>query len=773
MFSKKFICATENRNTYINNVNAPYMRKNFEFSLLPEEISITVCGIGFYEIYVNGVKITKGKLAPYISDPDNICYYDKYDILKYVNQGNNTIAFILGNGIKNSLGGFCWEFDTMNYVGPPQLAFAIEGKINGESFTIESDTDIKVCDSPIIFDDFRTGCHYDARLEIDGWNLPNFDDSAWRNAIIADKPRGEARICQAPSIECYRELSAINISRSQLDDTYKSRYEYEGVKPRFPIQYEGWLYDFGENNTGVVRLELKNTKPGQVIELQHCEYINHLGKPSYNNIFFVPDGYSQRDIYICKGAEIEIYEPFFTYHGFRYCFITGLTDEQVNKETARFLVLSSKHQSRGHFKCSDERINKLQEMCRRSDESNMIYFPNDCPHREKNGWTGDATVSAEQILLNFDFEESLIEWLNNICASQNQQGAFPAYVPTGCRGYKWGNGPIWDNVIVELPYQILRYTGNLNAAKNCAKSIFTYLHYASTKRNDEGLLQYGLGDWLKPKTQLPVASKEFVDSVMIYVFCQQASVLFAHLGMDLEKDYATQLGESIKKSICDKYINNDLSLADDGIQTSQVLALNFNLFDKSCQDNAINNLRNALKNNDWQHDCGMIGIRYLFHVLSKAGYADEALDILLSEGTGYGEFLKHNLTTLPESFAPFDENGDPDFRRSLNHHFLGDISHFFISEIAGIHVNDDVTNAAHIDVKPQFINKLSYAKASFKNDFGSIIVKWKKDKNIVLSIETTGNFYGNIILPSGYYFEDKTVQKSLENNEYKILFSNN
>ena len=767
VLSKKFICATKERNTFIKSVNAPYIRKNFELSNLPTELFITVSALGFYEIYINGKHITKGKLAPYISNPNDIYYYDKYDILPFVKKGKNTLAFILGNGFKNCVGGFCWEIDKAEFVGPPQIAFAIGGVINDKPFVIEADTNVKTYPSPILFDDYRTGCHYDARLEMNGWNLPEFDDSKWNNVFLADTPKGKGKLCTAPPVECYCELKPVEVRRAELDDTFESRYEFEGVKPRFPIQYSGWLYDFGENNTGVIRLELKNTRPGQIIELQHCEYINHLGKPSYNNTFFIPDGYSQRDIYICKGAEVEIFEPYFTYHGFRYCFITGLDDEQATESAATFCLWASEHKSRGGFTCSDDRINSLQDMCRRSDISNMIYFPTDCPQREKNGWTGDVTVSAEQFLLNFDFDKSLVEWLRNVCAAQNDKGMFPAYVPSAEKGYRWGNGPIWDNVITELPYQLLRYTGDITSAKECAVSIIKYLHYADTKRNDEGLLEYGLGDWLKPKNELPVATKEFVDSTMIYVLCAQAKELFQKLGMAAEQNYAKTLAEDIKNAVCKKYINNKKAVADGGIQTSQVLALYFDLFDEAARDKAANNLIVSINENNNQHDCGMIGIRYLFHALSKAGYTDKALEILLSEGTGYGEFLKHSLTTLPESFDQFDKNGDT-VRRSLNHHFMGDISHFFISEIAGIHVNDDFVSAVNIDIKPNFVKELTFAQAHFENDLGLIKTRWERKDKLILSVTKTKDICGLVILPEGYCFKDKSTQKAIGNFEAEI-----
>lgn len=155
--------------------------------------------------------------------------------------------------------------------------------------------------------------------------------------------------------------------------------------------------------------------------------------------------YAQTDVYICKGG-YEEFAPKFKYDGFRYAIVEGLEKEQATSETLTFLEMSSDLKERASFNCSDEVLNKLQEITRRSVLSNFFYFPTDCPHREKNGWTGDAAVSAEHILLNLTAEKSLKEWLLNIRFAQREDGALPGIVPTGGWGFKWGNGPMWDSV---------------------------------------------------------------------------------------------------------------------------------------------------------------------------------------------------------------------------------------------------------------------------------------------------------------------------------------
>lgn len=772
MFSERFISAMRQRNTIANHVAAPYMRKTVELSVIPEELTITVCGLGFYDIFVNGQKITKGLLAPYISNPDDICYYDKYDLTPYVGLGENVIGFILGNGFKNNEGGVVWEFDAAPFVGVPQLAFAIEGKAGDKAILIEADESVKVKDSPIIFDDLRCGTHYDARKEIEGWCEPGFDDSDWDNAYFSERVRGVKRECKAEPIAIRNVIDAVEVRKANLDKKYR-RHEKLKVPDRIftASDYEGYLYDFGINSSGIPLLTVYNTTPGQVIELQQCDYINHKGEPSYANVFFYVNGYSQRDIYICKGAEKETFAPSFTYHGFRCTFVTGLRDDQVKGDTVKYLECSSDLKERGSFTCSDETLNRLQEMARRSDLANFFYFPNDCPHREKNGWTGDVMVSAEHMLMNLTAENSLREYMFNVRAAQNIQGTIPGVVPTGGWGFKWGNGPIWDNVLVEVPYQIFRYTGNAEVLKENAYAIYKYLGYAANRRNEKGLLCYGLGDWVKPKGGKTVAPKELVDSIMIYQFAMKAAQVFEYLNKNLEKDYALGLANELKAAIIEEYIDDENGIAANGEQTAYVLAITHGMFSKSGTKKAVENLVKEIVEYDGMHDCGMIGIRYLFYALSRNGYADLAYELIISEKqNGYGQFVKKGMTTLPESFSVFDDNGDPQTWLSLNHHFFGDISHFFISDIAGIRVNDGFTNSNNIDIAPNFIGALNNAKAYFDSIKGRVEVAWEKQGNTVkLTVTVPEGIKGEIKLTRNAKFADSSVAKPAVTGNYEIV----
>lgn len=219
MFSEKFICAGYDYTIYTSHVPAPYFRKAFEIDGEVKKSVITLTGLGFYELYVNGQRLTKGILAPYISNPDDLVYYDEYDITECLVPGKNVLGIMLGNGMQNAPGGQIWDFDIAAFRGAPRTAFCVSTEyIDGRIDTFEADGSVKTAPSPVIFDDLRCGCYYDARLEIPGWSEPDFDDSAWKNALPAETPRGEKRLCEAEPIAPVREIKPVLIRKCRLKE---------------------------------------------------------------------------------------------------------------------------------------------------------------------------------------------------------------------------------------------------------------------------------------------------------------------------------------------------------------------------------------------------------------------------------------------------------------------------------------------------------------------------------------------------------------------------
>ena len=777
ILSKKFISAVPamEYGTFGKTVNAPYLRKNLNLEKVPEKAEITVCGLGFYKLFVNGLDITKGLLAPYISNSDKIVFFDNYDIAKHLRAGKNTIAFMLGNGMQNCIGGGIWNLNEGTHRTAPKLAFAIE--IDGT--VTEADTSVVTHPSPITFDDLRCGVHYDANLEISGWNTPDFDDSAWENAYLTETPRGEFMLCDAHPIKVREELSPVSVEENVYLETYHKRNDVEAESD---CTYDctednasaGYLYDFGQNNAGVIKLRIKGTK-GQRVVMQFIERPNHItGKPDYTNFHFYPDGYVLRDIYICRGGEEEIFVPDFTYHGFRYCWVTGITKEQATPSLLTYLVASSDLTQRADFKCSDDVTNKLWEASLRSDLSNFFYFPTDCPHREKNGWTGDASVSAEHMTMKLDVEKSYGTWLANIRNHQNRAGAIPGIVPTAGWedgwGFEWGNGPIWDSVLFNLPYYVYIFRGETTLITENATNMMRYLEYISKRRDERGLIHIGLGDWcpvgkVAHDYDCPL---EFTDSVATMDSARKAALMFRAAGLTLQAEFAENLSFELREAIRENLIDFNTMTVLGSCQSGQAIAIALDVFEPAEKSEAYTRLIEFIEMREDHLDTGFYGARYIFYVLSDFGDSDLAYRMITRpDYPSYGNWIARGATTLWENFFPEGQPGS-----SLNHHFWGHISAWYLKEILGIHINPGEDNAKRVELKPHFIDALDNAEGYVETVCGKLSVKWEREgANVKVSVTCPEGVFGNIILPFGYKCRDKSVisLKTLEFTAERVL----
>lgn len=752
-FPKSFIRAGKAMCSLTEFVPAPYFRKTFSIKSIKdlkniEKADITICGLGFYELYLNGQNITKGLLAPYISNPDDLVYYDKYDIQPYLRKGENVIGICLGNGLQNAFGAYCWDFQNAKWRSAPQFALrcAIEFAEGIEPILIESDETFKTAPSPILFDDRHCGEYYDARLEIPGWNEPGFNDKKWKTAEEAPMPRGDAKLCDAEPIVKIREIKPISITEEET----------------------GFRYDFGENMAGLSRLRIISNKPGQQVDLVHGEAIID-GKLHMRNIKFDENDYVQKDIYYCKGTgEPEEYMPHFTYHGFRYVLVRGITKEQATPDLLTYVIFNSDLEERGGFHCSDEIVNKLQEATRRSDLSNFYYYPVDCCQREKNGWTADAALSTEHMLLNLSVGNSYKEWMRNIAKAQNDAGALPGIIPTGGWGFAWGNGPAWDNVIVYLPYYTYKYTGDKEVLEIAAPTVWRYLNYIIGRADERGLVEIGLGDWC------PVGNIEdryispliFTDSVLTMDIAEKAAFIFENLGLPLQSKFASELAARTKAAVRKYLIDTDKMLALGNCQTSQAMALFYNIFEGGERAKAFENLVEIIARDDDHINLGVLGARVIFHVLTAFGRSDLAYKMIArTDFPSYGNWITRGATTLWETHQP--EGGRV---LSLNHHFWGDISGWFIQALAGIRYNPNNNDFAEVEIRPSFVPQLDDASGFHICSLGKISSAWRRvEDGIELTVEIPAGMKGMILLEDRWIFaEDGKAWKPAASGTYLL-----
>ncbi|MBO5008382.1 MAG: family 78 glycoside hydrolase catalytic domain [Clostridia bacterium] len=741
-------------------VPAPLFRKSFNLDSCPDKAEITICGLGFYELYINGINITKGPLAPYITNPEHVLYYDNYDVHEFLNIGENVIGVLLGNGMRNPYGGFVWEMDKSPCRRP--VSFALSFEADGE-VVFEADDSFKTHPSAIVYDDLRMGYCYDSGLEIDSWDKPDFDDSNWQNAIYEPTPSGTKKLCTVEPITVSDEIKAVEIKHfERLPFAHNKWYD---DAPPFEETYRDnvYVYDFGINTAGVTKLKI-NGNPGQRIVIRHGEDTVR-GEFSVNTTVFqrgeensrIYREYGQTDVFICKGG-YEEFIPKFKYDGFRYAYVEGLEPEQATPDALTYLVMHSDICRKSAFSCSDDVINKLYECAINSDYSNFYYFPTDCPHREKLGWTGDAWFSAEQMLLNLDTANSLREWLFNIRQTQLDNGALPCIIPTVGWGYDWGSGPVFDSVCVQLPYYLYKYTGDKGIISENRDMIMKYLGYAYSKRNEEGLIVFGLGDWIDPFEDVNgfISSPlEFTATVSIFDIAQKASFLFGQAGLTEDSIYAQDIANELRKSIREHLIDFDTMTVKGDCQTSQCLGIAKGIFNADEIDKAADKLADIIRRDGDINKCGILGLRYIFHVLADIGKADLAYKIITSKHhTCYGYWIENGATSLWERFKKYD---DIKSDNSKNHHFHGDISSWFIQELAGLKPNPSADDISYFEISPSFVSGLSYVKAEYVSKFGKVLVNWTRtDEKITLCVKAPKGTHGRLIIKGGYVLSDDT-----------------
>ncbi len=773
-FSTKFISSDKEYSTFEKPVPAPLLRRSFVLSEAEIiEAELTICGLGFYELFVNGQRMTKGYLSPYLSNPDDILYYDIYDscdLKPHLHAGENVIGIILGNGLQNNTGAFMWGNDKVRFRSSPKVALDFSASLaDGSGVHFEADENVLCHASPIIMDDLRAGEWYDARLEVGDWTSSGYDTSNWHNAIRAETPRGECRIADIDPIVVTKELTPIDIYPSKISHYPETEFKLsDGIIMPEDEQIEGgYLYDFGVNAAGVCRLHIKNAKAGQKLVLQFGEKMLD-GGMDLRNLRYLPMRFNNRDIYICKGGE-ETWTPSFTYHGFRYVLVGGLDEDQATPELLTYCVMNTKLDTRATFRCSDEITNKLWDAATVSNLANFYHFSTDCPHREKQPWTGDAALSAEEIVFTLTPERNWREWLRNIQKTMRENGDLQGVAP--CPGADWayGHGVAWDNITIMFPYYAWLYRGNTDLCIDNAAMLMRYMHFLSTKRNENGLIDYGLGDWV-PAGRIYYqyrAPLEFTGTVLAMDYCAKAKELFHAIGMSAEAFYAEALREQFYKSAREFLIDTRTMTALGRCQTSQAMAIYYNLFTDDEKPLAVQKLIPMIEEKGGSFDCGILGMRVLFHVLSAYGYAELAHHLITKpEFPSFGYQIVSGSTSLWESFWLADRE-----QSSLNHHFFGDIISWFMQNLAGLQVNPHRRNPAEIRFHPRFIDKLDYAEGTYNSVAGEVSIRWERQgEDILCRCSVPEGSPAEFICDIGWQVDDGlTVKRFSGTVEYLLI----
>lgn len=726
---------------------APLLRKSI--SLEEKNIKnarLYVSGVGYYEFFINGAHVSDRKLEPGYTHFDKRVLYSTYDVTSMLQHGENVLAAELGNGWLNIQSLSVWEFEKARWRMRPRMIAELRITYNdGTVQTIPTDRTWKTNSGACSFNNLYSGEVYDARLVHKGWTTPGFDDKKWMPAIEVEAPAKILTSQQMPPIRVVREVKPVSMRK--IDD-----YTY--------------MYDMGENMTGVCRIQVQGPT-GTCVTLAHGELIHDDGTLNQGNIeiYFKreknglpqhvdPFERIQTDTYFLSGNGMETYEPRFTYHGFRYVEVTSTRPLTLTQESLTGLCMHTDVESVGNFACSNEILNKLVEASCNSYLGNLFSIPTDCPQREKNGWTADGYVGMDYGLLFYDGITVYEKWMNDFIDNQRERGDLSGIIPSSGWGYADWIGPVWDAALFIIPNNLYKYYGDTRAIEKMWDTCVRYLQYLETREKD-GKLTYGIGDWVfyKAKTDTHFTSTAFywLDNVLMAKFAD----LTGHDGTKYRAK-----ADNLKELINNEWFDAEKKMYANGTQAAQSVGLALGLVPEEHAQAVADNLVRMIRDNGHQLDFGMLGSKFVPAMLVKYGYADDAYKMIIRpEAPSWANWIHRGLTTLPETWVL-----DKDFKdASLNHAFLGDISAWMMNSLAGINPNPKKLGFAGIIIRPQFIKGISWAKGEYRSVRGLIRSEWKREGN---QIEL------NIIIPANTEAElqlrDKSVALKTGKNQLTI-----
>jgi alpha-L-rhamnosidase len=730
-----------------NNIDvkpAPYFRKEFQTAKKIKSARAYIAAAGLYELYINGKQIGNHRLDPMYTNFARRNLYVTYDVTNEIQNGKNAVGILLGNGWYNMQSIAVWFFHLSPWRNRP--AFCMDLRITYDDGSVEivkSDRDWKTNLSPVIFNSIYTGEHYDARLEQPGWNTAGFDDSKWKATI-------------------YRSAPSQNIVSQQLHPIRNvEKIPAKSVKKTSDRRY---IFDLGRNISGVSQLRVKGEE-GTEIRLKYSEILRPNDSIDIRNIaeHYRPvddsDPFST-DIFILSGKGEEEFMPRFSYKGFQYVEVTADKPVELTTNSLTGWFMHSDLPPTGHVETSNPTINKIWFAANNSYLSNMFGYPTDCPHREKNGWTGDANYAVDLGLFNFDGITVYEKWLADHKDEQQPNGLLPNIIPTSGWGLDWATGPDWTGSIAIIPWAVYEFYGDSKLLADMYDNIKLYLDY-SMEKSPDGLCNWGLGDWISVKSQTP---QQFTSTIYYYRVASiltKAAKLFGKTD-----DYAkySALSEKIKSAFNNKYLNRETAIYDQGFQTEMSAALLWGLVPDDLREKVAANLAKHVVESDNSHlNVGLLGSKSIFHALSDNGYADLAYTVAAQETyPSLGLWIvKDKATTLYESWPAIGDAREA----SLNHIMFGEVNAWFYKALGGIKIDPEQPGFQHFVLQPYFVKDLNFVNVSYDSPRGKIVSQWerKNKKTLNYHVIVPPNCDAKLSLPKGY-----TLKKVQLNSGEKI-----
>lgn len=692
----------------------PYLRKAFDVSKSIQSARLYVTALGAYAMEINGKSASPFILPPGRTEYKKRVPYHVLDVTALLQNGKNVVGAILGDGW------YCGHLHSdprQTFGDRPRLLAQLEITFaDGSTQTIVSDESWKTGEGPIRSSDMLMGEDYDARAEIPGWSAPGFDDAQWQNALVFDDPGIAIVAHRSPPIKKIQEIKPI-------------------AEPTVSKNRRRWLFDMGQNMVGYCKLRFRNAPAGKVIDLRHTEMLDKDGKP-YTTALRTARAI---DHYTTKGGAEEIFEPHFTFHGFRYVEVRDYPGTPTADDLTG-VVIHSDTEPTGEFECSDPMINQLQSNILWSQKGNFLDIPTDCPQRdERLGWTGDAQVFIRTAAFNMNVAGFFTKWIQDVADSQYPDGHIPSVVPHVTSIHHEG-GPAWADAAVICPWNLYLCYGDTRILSDHYEMMAKFVQYLIDTcpnyiRADETKKWRGYGDWLSMDAYTP---PDVIGTAFFAHCADLMSRIAGILGKSADQSKYTALFENVRKAFNQRYITPD-GLVIGQTQTAYVLALHFNLLSSELRPKVFEALLRDIKNKGDHLSTGFVGTPYLPHVLTDNGRPDVAYTLLHQKTfPGWLFPITHGATTMWERWDGWTpEKGFNDAgMNSYNHYAYGAVGAWMYAAVAGIDIDEKQSGYKHIIFRPHPSPTLTYARAKLHSVHGTIESSWQTEGN-TLKLELT------------------------------------
>jgi len=707
----------------------PMMRKQFSINKKIVSATAYITAHGLYEAQINGVKVGNDFFTPGWTSYKKRLQYQTYDVTPIIASGQNAIGVMLGSGwYRGDIG---YQGNSNFYNSDISLLCQIDiVYADGTAESIISDDSWKSTTGEILYSEIYNGEIVDARLEKAGWAKPGYKDADWSGVKLGEYP--------------------MDVLIATVNETVKKHEIFVPIKIiKTPAGEQ--VIDFGQNLVGFVTMKVKG-KAGDKVILSHAEVLDKSGNFYTENLRAA----KAQDTYILKGGNDEVFEPKFTWHGFRYLKIEGYPAE-IKPENFTATALYSDMKKTGNFTTSNPLINQLQHNIEWGQKGNFVDIPTDCPQRdERLGWTGDAQVFSRTAAFNMNVNSFFAKWLKDIEADQ-EEGKVPFVIPN-VLGAGAVNSAGWADVATIAPWNMYLVYGDKQLLGQQYNSMKAYVEsIRKIAVNDLWNSGFHFGDWLfyHPEDDndgRAAVTDKYLIAQCFYAHSTQLLINSANV-LDNKTDVAfyTELLQKIKAAFLKEYMTPNGRLVS-GTQTAYVLALNFDMLPENLRKQAAERLASNVNSYGTHLTTGFLGTPYLCHVLTRFGYNDLAYKLLLQET--YPSWLypvKNGATTIWERWD--GQKPDGSFQtpgmNSFNHYAYGAIGDWMYRIMTGIDTYEDAPGYKHSIIKPYIGGGFTSASASLDTYFGKLSSSWKvENAKLYFDIEIPANTTATIYIPA-------------------------